>query len=185
MAKGPLGDNWDYLNSIIGVKTQKKQRPKIESIIDHLITIPEMKENLLGIVGLLRDNNAKPEWFTTSHYRFMRDKERVAQIKMGDGFKFRENEIFFVIYTASPIDIKRFKELLAEDLRGLISGDFKKCRNTACKNNIDFELEGTQYTGICAVDQAVDILITTDTEDIAAQFQTIDKLIRAKIEYER
>lgn len=86
MAKGPMGKNAKQLSAAIGVGIQKKERPKIDTIINHLIIDPIIKNELNKIVNLLNESNAKPSWFTTSHYKFKHNDEISFQIKLGDSF---------------------------------------------------------------------------------------------------
>ena len=190
MAKGALGENWKHFNELIGVKIQKKERPPIEKIIELLITNPEMKDYMNKIVRLLNENNAKPAWFTTSHYKFKHNKEISFQIKIGDGFKFRENEIYMTIHTTSPQNINQFKQSLSDKLCDLISAtsaDFNVCtmctKGHSCKNRADFEFEGRQYHNICAKNIEVHFPLDSSTINSAEQFQMIEELISKKIEY--
>ena len=188
MAKGPLGNNWEHYNGIIGVKIQKKERPKIETIIELLVSDPVLKGNLNEIVELLKENGAKPSWFTTSHYKFKHSKEISFQIKLGDGFKFRENEIYITIHTAKPQKINQFKQLLPNKLSDLIPADSAKwhvCKDSnPCKNRADFVYEGKQYNNICAKNIEVNFPIDSNsTNNHTEQFQTIQDLIRVKAKY--
>jgi len=191
MAKGQMGKNAEQLSAVIGVGMQKKQRPQIDTIINHLIIDPMIKQELNKIVSLLNENNSKPSWFTTSHYKFKHNDEISFQIKLGDGFKFREDEVYIKIHTTSPANLLKFKQTLSDDLRELVptisSSDFRICNpcgsDAFCKNRADFEFEGMEYKNICAKNVTVDFLIVSDMENIVKKFKVIDKLIRAKIKY--
>jgi hypothetical protein len=187
MAKGPMGENWKQLSSMIGVGTQKKERPQIDVLIEHLITDPILKDRLERVVELLKENKVKLDWFTTSHYKCKYKKEVIFQIKLGDGFKFRENEVYITAHTASPPNIRQFEQFITEEMRKLIivdSANFKVCNGTnPCKKRSDFEFEGKQYKSICAGNINIDFPLYSDTPNLAEQFQMIEDFIKAKIKF--
>jgi len=190
MAKGSVGKNWKHFDSLIGVKMQKKERPQIETIIELLINDLVIKENLSRVVGLLKENNAKPAWFTTSHYKFKHNGQISFQIKLGDGFKFRENEVHITVHTTTYANIIQFKQAISEEMSKLIpvnSDKFKVCGGCSgdkpCKNRADFIFEGKEYKNICAKNIEVRFSIDSNTVNLAEQFKMIEDFIKAKIAF--
>ena len=187
MAKGSLGDNWEHFNSLIGVKIQKKERPKIEIIMEHLITDPSLKNGLQQIVDVLKENNIKPTWFTTSHYKFKYNKEIILQVKFGDGFKFRENEVEVKVLI-SPVEMERFEEFLTDEMRNIATKmvenrTFMTCGGRShCDNRKDFEYKGKQYKQVCTANlNMVILLLFSHTKNLDEQFQTIAEWIKTLI----
>jgi len=74
MAKVPLGENWAYYAKIISASIQKKERPQIETIIDHIVTDTVLHDWLTKIVTMLKENGEKPTWYGTSKYQVSTQK---------------------------------------------------------------------------------------------------------------
>ena len=194
MAKSALGENWEHFASVIGVDIQKKSRPKIDVITEHLISDNELKNRLYETIKLLKQNKIKPAWFGTSHYKFKRKGEVSLQIKFGDGFKFRENEVFVSIHTTLPANIEKFEEFLTEEMRDavktIMESTVKVCNScgrhthSPCGKESTFEYKGKQYKQICPSVIKMEYLLYAHTQNIMGQFQMIDNFIRAKIRFD-
>ena len=186
MAKGPMGNNAKYLSSILGVGIQKKTHPKLETIMEHLITDPNLKNGLQRILDVLKENNAEPAWFTTSHYRFKHNEELIFQIKFGDGFKYRDNEVEIRVLI-SPVRMERFEEFLTGEMRDVVTElmknrSFKICNGCSpCGKRQDFEYKGKQYKHVCTAPINMMYLLFSHTPNLSEQFQTIEKWIKAII----
>jgi len=191
MAKGPLGGNWAHFVNLIGAGIQKKERPQIEIIIEYLINDPMLKNGLIKIVELLKENKAKPAWFTTSHYKCKHKGGVAFQIKIGDGFKLRENEIFITIHTTAAANMTQFEQFITEEMRNIVinSANFNVCNScgrpehSPCNKIVDFEFNGKQYNGICVGNINVNFLLDSNTPNLSEQFQMIEDFIRAKIKF--
>jgi hypothetical protein len=190
MAKGLMGAKAGYFGEVIGVGFQKKERPGIGVIIGYLITDSYIRGRLEGLIRQMEGCGAKPAWFTTSHYKFKLNSEVAFQIKMGDGFKFRENEVHITVHTVRPQFMTRFKELVTADMAKsltLNSAKFKMCNGCKggkpCRNRSDFEYDGTRYAGICAANKEINFIIDSKTEDIDGIFQRIGNWVDAKLKF--
>ncbi|MCL2407561.1 MAG: hypothetical protein FWC95_06490 [Defluviitaleaceae bacterium] len=185
MAKIPLGDNWKRYSEEISASIQKKERPKIDKIIDLLLTDPILNAWLTKIVAILKENNERPTWYGTSKYRFQHKKETSFYITVGNGFKFRENEIFITMNMPPPASIALFETYLTDEMRVLLLRNvaFIECRSgNLCSRRLSFDFLGSRYESVCTM-KFINFSINANIADLSVQLRIIEDFVKAKIRF--
>ena len=185
MAKIPLGENWEHYDKLIGAKIQKKERPPIERIIDLLLTDPKLNEWLCKITFFLKENDEKPTWYGTSTYKFQHKKEASFHIKIGNGFKFRENEIFITMTVPSPVNLAQFEHYITDEMRNLLikSATFITCNaENPCSKRLSFDFLGKHYESVCT-SKFINFPLDANTTNLDEQLRLIEDFVKARIHF--
>jgi len=185
VAKTPLGENWKHYAKIISASIQKKERPQIETIIDLLLTDPVLNNWLTKIVTILKENGEKPVWYGTSKYRFQHKKDVSFYVKIGDGFKFRENEIFITMNIPSPANIAKFELYITNQMRELILNNvaFIVCNaENPCSKRLSFDFLGKHYESVCT-SKFINFSLDANMTNLDEQLKIVEEFIEAKIQF--
>ena len=185
MAKVPLGENWAHYAKIISASIQKKERPQIETIIDHLVTDPALHDWLTKIVTILKENGEKPTWYGTSKYRFQHKKEVSFSLKIGDGFKFRENEIFITMNIPSPANIANFELYITDEMRKLLLDNvtFIVCNaENPCRRRLSLDFLGKRYESVCT-SKFINFSLDANIANLSEKLKIIEDFVEAKIQF--